>query len=91
MSYNIYIDSKDRQYGNEEICDFSVFSVFDINDMFAGMEKDISLTQITIPNSIYNINDNNNTFTITSSGLEITGGTNISLTNGNYNNTTFCN
>ena len=86
MSFLINIDSKNRDYKNEPICDFST----NVNDLFGNREKDISLASITIPRSYYVINNNNNTFNIKSTDLGITGGTNVSLTNGNYTNTTFC-
>jgi hypothetical protein len=86
MSYNLFINSADRIYTNEPSTNFSVF---DISDMYANQEKDIALSQITIPNSIYSINDNNNTFILTSLDLGATDGLNVSLSNGNYNNNSF--
>ena len=86
MSYTLFLNSGDRIYQNEPSTDFSVL---DIQGMYSGFEKDISLSQVTIPNSIYSINDNNNTFTLTSSSLGATGGIDVSLTNGNYDNNTF--
>ena len=86
MSYSLFLNSGDRIYQNEPSTDFSVL---DIQDMYSGFEKDISLSQVTIPNSIHSINDNNNTFTLTSPSLGATNGIDVSLTNGNYDNNTF--
>jgi len=79
---HLYIYSKNRLSGSNSSSDFSIRLLNPLDDI-----KKIRLLNVLIPNTVYNINSNNNTFL----WEESAGGGQISstLTNGSYSAQTF--
>src|SRR5690242_12824171 len=80
MSQFIFIDSRNRDYVTDPIEN----ARYTLRDVYSNDEKDISIENVIIPCSFYAINENNNTFILTGTTAE-----NVTLTAGNYTNTTF--
>lgn len=78
----IYIDSKNRV--NTQ--DLSSEVVVNIQDIYDGIDKSLSIEWLQIPNSFYNINSNYNTFTLAVSGVNHT----VTISGGNYTSSQFC-
>ena len=80
MAEFIFIYSRNRNYITDPIED----ARYTIRDIYSNNDKDISIENVIIPCSFYNVNNSNNTFALTG-----TTGENVVLTNGNYTNATF--
>lgn len=76
----IFIDSSDRKYPSETSSDFTI----NLNTGFENVDDlSLQIQNITIPNSWYNINSNNSTFTLGATSSSVV------IPDGNYTTSTF--